>query len=72
MQYVIYLGYNGNYYGKEYVIGKKKYAHETSKSNAKRYDTAQQAKRAIKHFIRKCANIDKTCELSVEEVKDNA
>lgn len=70
MKYIIYLGYNGNYYGAEYNQCGKRYAHETSREKAKRYDTEKQAQNAIKHSICKCVNIDKACELKVEEVDE--
>lgn len=70
MKYVIYLGYNGNYYGCEYAIGTNKYVHETNKARAKRYDTEEQAQNAIKHSIKKCVNIDKNCLMRVEEVAE--
>lgn len=70
MCYIIYLGYNGNYYGCEYAIGNKKYAHETSRTMAKRYDTKEEAENAIRHSVRKCVNIDRSCILRVEEVDE--
>lgn len=70
MRYIIYLGYNGNYFGRDYTIGGNKYLHETSKTNAQRYETIKEAEKAIKYTIGKCVNVDRKCMITIEEVEE--
>lgn len=68
--FIIYLGYNGNYFGRDYTIGRDKYLHETSKANAQRYETIKEAEKAIKYTIGKCVNVDRKSMIIVEEAEE--